>query len=528
MQLTGLIDALSQPGAYPYPVADIDVRQTHISVVFLAGPFAYKIKKPVSLGFVDFSTLDRRRYFCEQEVQLNRRLAATVYHGVVPIARTAMGLRFEAEGEVVEWAVKMEHLPETASLRHRLIQRTVDEDALRALARKIAAFHAEAAGGPAIAAFGRPEIIARNVRENLEQVAPQVGATLSQEVWERLQSLTEVALGRFGPLMNERVERGAIRDTHGDLRLDHVYLFPDRPPPADLVIIDCIEFNERFRFADPVADSAFLVMDLLFHGRPDLAQYFGTAYLETASDEQGAALLPFYTAYRAAVRGKVEGLELVETEIPSAERSAALARARAHWLLALGQLQPPGRRPCLVLVGGLPGSGKSTLARMLAERAGFEVVRSDAVRKELAGQYSEPHGPPADQGIYTAEWNDRSYAECLRRGEQALFAGKRVLVDASFREEGRRRLFLDAARRWCVPAVLFLCRASSETVRARLANRRDDVSDADWAVYLQAAQRWEPPGPATRAALREVSTEGSPEHALSQVLAGLRDLGLFD
>src|SRR5262249_39475543 len=156
--------------------------------------------------------------------------------------------------------------------------------------------------------------------------------------------------------------------------------------PADLVVIDCIEFNERFRFADPVADMAFLAMDLAFHGRRDLARAFADAYFEAAGDAEGRALLPFYTAYRAAVRGKVEGFKLGEAEVPGAERAAARARARAHWLLALGDLEEPGRWPCLVLVGGLPGTGKSTLARGLAERAGFTVIRSDVVRKELAGE----------------------------------------------------------------------------------------------------------------------------------------------
>src|SRR5438034_1293400 len=175
------------------------------------------------------------------------------------------------------------------------------------------------------------------------------------------------------------------RDTHGDLHLDHVYLFPEKKPPADLVIIDGIEFNERFRYSDPVADMAFLVMDLRFHGYHDLAQAFADAYFQAAGDEQGRTLLPFYTAYRAAVRGKVEGFELLEKEIPAAERAAALERARAHWLLALGELEQPAQKPCLVLVGGLPGTGKSTLAQGLAQRAGFQVIRSDVVRKQLAG-----------------------------------------------------------------------------------------------------------------------------------------------
>src|SRR5262249_53758329 len=159
---------------------------------------------------------------------------------------------------------------------------------------------------------------------------------------------------------------GKVRDTHGDLRLEHVYLFPDRPPPGDVVILDCIEFNERFRYADPVSDIAFLVMDLLFHGHRDLARGFAAAYLDEAGDPDGGRLLPFYTAYRAAVRGKVEGFKIREREVSAGEKEVALGQSHAHWLLALGELEEPARRPCLLLVGGLPGAGKSTLARGLA------------------------------------------------------------------------------------------------------------------------------------------------------------------
>src|SRR5262249_55918449 len=190
-------------------------------------------------------------------------------------------------------------------------------------------------------------VVARNARENFEQAAAQVGATISRAVFDRLRALTEDALARLRPVIEARAARGVPCDTHGDLHLDHVYLFPDRPPPGDLVVIDCIEFNERFRFADPVADMAFLVMDLAFRGRRDLARAFAAEYFRAAGGAEGRALLPFYTAYRAAVRGKVEGFELTEKEVPQAERAGALARARAHWLLALTELEEPNRRPCL-------------------------------------------------------------------------------------------------------------------------------------------------------------------------------------
>jgi aminoglycoside phosphotransferase family enzyme/predicted kinase len=515
MELTELIAGLSHAGAYPFPVAAVEVRQTHISVVFLAGPFAYKIKKPVDLGFLDFSTLKKRRYFCEEEVRLNRRLAPKIYQGVVPVTREGKVVRLGGDGEIVEWAVQMTRLPDSATVLERLKGGGVGVPFVEELARRIARFHAVAETDARIAAFGRSAVVAANARENFDQSANQVGAAVSAAVFTRLRALTEAELRRLAPLIDARARRGVPRDAHGDLHLDHVYSFPDQEPPADLVIVDCIEFNERFRYSDPVADMAFLVMDLIFHGRRDLALAFADAYFREADDEEGRALLAFYVAYRAVVRAKVEGLELGEAEIDEPERRAALVRARGHWLLALGELESPRLKPSLVLVGGLPGTGKSTLARSLAGRANFAVIRSDVVRKELAGVLqSDRVSADFQEGFYSAEWTERTYAECLRRVEAALFEGRRVLVDATFREERMRGSFLDAAARWAVPGLLLVCQAPPEVVRARLESRRADASDADWAVYLRAAERWEAPGPFTHDALRLILAGGDPDQTL--------------
>jgi aminoglycoside phosphotransferase family enzyme/predicted kinase len=529
MELARLIEALSDPAAYPGPVGEVEVRHTHISAVFLADDHVYKLKKPVEFGFLDFGTLAKRRHYCEEEVRLNRRLAPDVYLGVVPVTRSSTGLRVEGNGEVVEWAVKMRRLPDEATLQSRLQRGEVGARMVEALAQKIAAFHARAESGPRVAAFGRFEVVAGNARENFEQSAVHVGTTVSNAVFAKAQALTEQSLARHRPLIEGRAERGVPRDTHGDLRLGHVYYFPDRKPPGNLVIIDCIEFNERFRFADPIADMAFLVMGLNLQGQPDLAREFTDAYFLASGDVEGRDLLPFYASYRAAVRGKVEGLKLARPEISDADRSVALTKAQGSWLLSLGQLETPSCKPCLVLVGGLPGSGKSTLACALAEGAGFRVIRSDLVRKELAGNLGgEPRPAAFGEAIYTAEWTERTYVECLRRAERLLFEGNRVLVDANFREEAHRRTFLEAATRWGVPGVFLLCQAAPDVVRARLASRQNDASDADWAIYLGVAKAWEEPGPLTRPALRSISTEGTQEQVFRQALVALRQVGLCD
>ncbi len=334
-----------------------------------------------------------------------------------------------------------------------------------------------------------------------------------------MRRLVEEQLTALRPLIDARAGRGLTRDAHGDLHLDHVYHFPERAPPDDLVCIDCIEFNERFRFIDPVADTAFAVMDFAFHGRRDLAGAFAEAYFRAAGDDEGRALLPLFAAYRAAVRGAVEGMKLAEAEVSAAEHAAARDSARGHWLLALAELEEPAWQPGLVLVGGLPGTGKSTLARMLADRAGFARFRTDEVRKALAGVAEDQRLAPE---FYSSEWTDRTYAECLRRAAENLFEGRRALIDATFRQEKHRRLFLDAATRWGVPAVWLLCQAEPATVRRRLALRQGDVSDAGWSVYQEAAAAWEEPSPATRRALRIVPTGGTPEDAAEESLRVLR------
>lgn len=543
MELAELLAALADPRVYRKPEGTpVEVVQTHVSAVFLVEGDVYKLKKPVDLDFLDYSTVARRQHFCELEVELNRRLAPDVYLGAQPVVRTPAGLRVGGSGEVVDWVVHMRRLPDAARLGARIAAGEVDAATLRRLGARIAGFHRAARRGPAVSTWATFAAVAANCRQNFVQLA---GLKLvSEALLTRLERSTEDALGRGHAAIDRRARRFVACDTHGDLRLEHIYWFPERPAPADLVIIDCIEFGEQFRCADPVADLAFLVMDLHDAGRVDLADALADGYFAAVAaggplgeadsevepvDEvaEGRALLPLYTAYRATVRGKVEGFKAGEPEVPSEAAQAALAAAHRHLLLALQELQPPGVRPCLVLVIGLPGTGKSTVARRLAED-GFLWVRSDAVRKQLAGLPDEAPAPAGPgEGIYTPAWTERTYAVCLEQARAHLLEGKRVVVDANFKAEAQRRPFLELARALGVPARVLECAAPEELVRERLARRTGDASDADFAVYLQARAAWEPLAPESAALADAIDTGAAREEVEARVQSAMRAAALM-
>ncbi|MCB0219693.1 MAG: AAA family ATPase [Chrysiogenetes bacterium] len=524
METAQLIKALSRPGAYPHHPDAVEIVQTHISVVALAGELVYKVRKPVDMGFLDFTTLEKRCADCHAEVELNRRLAPSVYLGVVPIAESGDGLLVEGSDEPIEWAVKMRRLPEDATLESRLAHDEISAAQIETLAERIAAFHRGAERGPHISEVACFETISRNLLENLHHPGAKEPEGTDAEILARLTTLTTQALEAARPLIEERSRCDVPCDCHGDLKTDHVYLFPDAAPPDDLVIIDCIEFNERFRYIDPVADMAFLAMDLTYQGRRDLSRALIARYFRSGGDEQGRALLQLYLSYRAAVRAKVLSIQAGEAETDAAAREALLEKARTYRLLSLGEIEAPGKRAGLVLIGGLPGTGKSTLAHAAAEAFGFELIRSDLVRKELAGLAPETPGTDA---LYSAEMSERTYKGCARRAGKILARGGRVIVDANFREEARRIPFVQLARE-CAARMLFAeCRTPEQAIRRRLEKRGPDASDADWAVYRKLRDEWEPPAAQTARVAHSIDTGDSPEAALRALAGLLRAEGLL-
>jgi len=483
------IAALLSPEAYPHKVGRVDLIQTHISYVFLAGDFVYKVKKPVDLGFLDFTTLEKRRHFCQEEVRLNRRLCPGIYLGVVPIAYVEGRVAVDVAGTVVDYAVKMKRLPEERMMGHLLEKDAVTPAMVRALARRLAEFHASAETGPEIDTFGSRETIAGNWRENFEQTEPYVGRTITARQFQETREYVEGFLAEERDLFEARVREGRVRDCHGDLRAEAV-CFQD-----GICIFDCIEFNERFRYSDVAADLGFLAMDLDSRGWPAMSDELVGLYLEMSGDSTLPLVLDFYKCYRAYVRGKVEGFLLAEPEVPAAQKAAARGRARSFFRLAHGYARR--RTPCtLINMAGLSGTGKSFLANALAARLGAVVISSDVVRKRLAGvEPTERHVEPWEWGIYAPELTERTYEAMLEEAEPHLERGRPVILDATFMLRRHREAARDLARRRGTRYLAVECLVEESVARERLARRPEDpwtASDGRWEIFAAQRERFEP------------------------------------
>jgi aminoglycoside phosphotransferase family enzyme len=468
-----LLTALHDPAAYPHPVAGIEHLETHISHVFLAGDYAYKLKKPVDFGFLDFTTFAKRRAACDDEVRLNRRLAPDWYLGVVPVCRAPDGIHLRPGGcgdaeQEIEMAVQMRRLPQEGLLDRLAVQGKLETAHMADIARQLAGFHARAARGPDVEQYGQLEAIRAPAIQNFEQTLPYVGRMLYVERHAGLRRATEDFLVRHAARFEDRVRAHRIVDGHGDLHLRNMCLVEGR-----VVIFDCIEFNPALRAGDVMNDIAFLTMDLDHRELPALANRFLNEYLEQGGDYSGLVLLDYYQAYRACVRAKVACFD-------SAQRPAALAEAAAYFALAQRYFAP--RRGGLLITCGLSGSGKSTLARDVARELNGVMVRSDAVRKLLAGVPLTARG---DATLYTPAMTERTYAALLEHARAIVASGRWAIVDAVHARPAERAAAAVLARELNVPFGILYCEAPHAELARRLDRRAgagNEVSDADRAV----------------------------------------------
>ena len=498
----------------------IELLQTHASAVLLAGDRVYKLKKARNFGFFDYSTPALRLQFCEQEVLLNSRLAPQIYQGVAVVLADNNGtFRFGPtfspgtipppatpleSSQVIDYAVVMQRLPEEATLASRVAADNATPELLAAVAEPIARFHRSVATNKYIAEFGSLRVIRDNWEENFEQMRPYIGRALNQATFDRIASYIHDFLKGYAALFSTRIREQHIRDCHGDLRLQHVYILdtPTSPSPS-IYVIDCIEFNERFRYSDVAAEIAFLSMELDAAGRTDLARAFVDASISQTGDSALRELLPFYACYRACVRGKVLSFQLDQPEVPAEQREIARREAESLFSLAASYASGP-TLPTLLLIGGLMGTGKSTLAGKLHEELGWTLISSDTTRKQLARQeVGSPQQEGFGEGLYSPAWTARVYQAMLDQATTLLASGCSVILDATFSQRAHRHAAASEAGVHGANLVFIECQAPRELTLQRLTDRwqarlkqqsplSSADSDARPELYDAQAESWQP------------------------------------
>jgi aminoglycoside phosphotransferase family enzyme/predicted kinase len=490
-----LLAALSHPAVFGAGCTRVERLETHISYVLLTGQHAYKIKKAVDFGFLDFTTLAARRHFCEEELRLNRRLAPALYLDVIPITGSVDAPVLGGDGPALEYAVRMREFPQDALASRILARGELSPTDIDALAGKVAAFHGASEVAPRDGAFGSPEEILRIARQNFAQIGPHLATVTERDELEKLRAWTEREHAARRSAFLCRRKEGFVRECHGDLHLNNIARID-----GELVIFDCIEFNEAMRWIDVMSEVAFTVMDLHYRGRADLARRFLNAYLEWTGAYAGLTVLRFYLVYRALVRAKIARLRAAQLRAGEARR-ALLAEYRAYMTLA--RIYAQSTRPALVVTHGLAGCGKTTLSQALLETIGAVRIRSDVERKRLHGLGALERGRNViDHGLYAAGATEGTYRELAALAREIVGAGLIAIVDATCLKRWQRDLFRRLAAELGVAFVIVDFEASDSTLRERVAQRAaagSDASDADLAVLEHQLRTREPLAPEEQA-----------------------------
>ena len=467
-----LITALRDPSCYPHPVRHVDVIETHISWVLLTGDYAYKIKKPVTLGFLDFSSLEARRHYCDEELRLNRRTAPQLYLEVAAITGSVSRPAIGGVGNAIEYAVRMRQFPEDALLDRMARGATLQPYHLDHLAQRLAEFHSQIGRASAGTAFGSPQCVLDNASRNFSEIELLAPIEHDLQLLRRLRDWTGNEHASLTAVLDSRKLDGFVRECHGDLHLGNIALIDDVPTP-----FDCIEFNADFRWIDVMNEIAFLVMDLLGHRLPRLAFRFLNAYLEITGDYAGVRVLRFYLVYRALVRAKVTCIRAQQPGIGDDDMRHAGQIFRNR--LQLAQRLAAWSRPALIIMHGLSGSGKTTVSQALLETFGAVRLRSDIERKRLHGLKAAVRtGSSIETGIYAVSATEGTYGQLARSARELLMAGYPVIVDATFLKHPDRDAFRRLASGTGVPFAMASCVAQEATLRERVAKRDSEGKDA--------------------------------------------------
>ena len=492
MEHAALVQGLRDPAAYPHHAGAIEVIETHISSVLLAGEFAYKLKKPVNLGFVDFSTLERRRHFCEEEIRLNRRGAPSLYLDVVPITGDLAHPRIGGQPDrAIEYAVRMRRFSASARLDTLTRGGGLTRVHIDRLAQSVAAYHGQCQAAPAGSIFGSARLVLQWANDNLETLEAASLAPAETRRVKQLRAWTESQFERCAPEIERRRSSGHVRECHGDLHLGNVVLLHGTPVP-----FDCIEFNDELRYIDVFNDVAFAFMDLIDHGLAPLAWRFLGAYLDHIGDYEGLATLRFYAVYRALVRAKIAFIRGQQPDTAAAEKTAQGAALARYVKVAQSLARPLA--PQLIITCGVTGSGKTTVSQVLLEELGAVRLRSDLERKRLQGVAASDHsGASSAVGgeLYGPAVTERTYARLHALARLVLEAGITPIVDATFLEHAQREMFRELASACGVRYTIVECVAPPARLEARITQRLAggaDASDATSQVLAHQLSTREP------------------------------------
>jgi aminoglycoside phosphotransferase family enzyme/predicted kinase len=478
-----LILALQNPELYDHPVNDFQVIETHISQVILTGDYAYKIKKPMDFGFLNFSTLERRKHFCEEELRLNRRLADKLYLDVLPITGTPESPVIGGEGEAFEYAIKMRQFKQDQLFDRLQEQGELAPELLTSLAQQVAAFHEQLPPVPEDKPLGTPEAVFAAMQENFDQIRPLIGDPDLLMQLDNLQAWTESTFERHRDLIASRRAGGLVRECHGDLHLANITRFE-----GQVTVFDCIEFSEPFRWIDVINDLAFLLMDLESRREGALANLVLNTYLEYRDDFEALPLLPLYKAYRAMVRAKIALFTMGNPSLTEGEKTDLMQRYRDYAQLAEDYSTIPNHY--LLATTGLSASGKTWVSASMAGELGLIRLRSDVERKRLHGLAPLESSHSSTGGnLYTREATAKTYQRLADLAGQILAAGLPAIVDAASLKENERSLLASVAEAQGVPFALIHCEAPEKLRREWIRNRKGDASEATEEL-LDAQQTW--------------------------------------
>ena len=515
-----MIEELRDPKRYPHPADRVEVLETHISWVLLAGDYAYKVKKPVNLGFLDFSTLEARRFYCDEELRLNRRTAPRLYLEVVPITGSESAPQLGGTGEAIEYAVKMHRFPQEALLSRMAQDGALGEAHIDALAQVVAAFHARIARADQARAHGSPAEVLAPAMQNVDQIESFIGPGAEVPELEQLRRWTRDEHARLEPTFEARKREGYVRECHGDLHLGNIALIDGEPTP-----FDGIEFNEALRWIDVMNEVAFLVMDLLDRRLPRLAYRFLNAYLEATGDYAGLAVLRFYLVYRALVRAKVACIRAHQQGLAAEDRGRA-GREYLEYLRLAHSLALASRR-ALIVMHGFSGSGKTTIAQYLLEACGAVRIRSDIERKRLLGLEARARtGSALGGGIYAARLTAHTYEQLATLARAILAAGYPAIVDATFLAHAQRAAFAALARDMGLPFAIAACEAPEAVLRDRVGRREREAKDASEAGLSVLEHQLAAREPLSDAERRDCITFDSRREPREAASALARKLGL--